>query len=164
MLQYTVKLNIWNQLCMSQIQGAFDVSYFFGQIPHHEGPFFGQMPPPKGFLGSQMPHPPPPPPSPRAAAAKSRLISGKLNEFFKDLTLPFLIFFHIAGLQKRMANIAFAQCQNLNCFQGSMVQLPLQLAYALAAYYKSGAKESCKDVKGVICQHLNVYIFLLGVI
>ena len=23
---------------------AFDIFIFFGQIPHHEGPFFGQMP------------------------------------------------------------------------------------------------------------------------
>ena len=22
---------------------AFDIFYFFGQIPHHAGPFFGQM-------------------------------------------------------------------------------------------------------------------------
>ena len=77
-------------LCRSQIQecpcppplpgltpGHLTFFIFFGQIPHHAGPFFGQMPPlPKGFFkGSNSL-------LPRAEVTKPRLISGNLNEVF----------------------------------------------------------------------------------
>ena len=29
---------------------AFDIFYFFGQIPHHVGPFCGQLPPSQGII------------------------------------------------------------------------------------------------------------------
>ena len=34
-----------------------------------------------------------------------------------------------------MENITFAQCQNLECFQGSIVQIPLKWTYALTAHH-----------------------------
>ena len=54
---------------------AFDI-FYFGQIPHHAGPFFDQMPPlPRDFLGIKCP-------APRAEVTKPKLISGNLNEVF----------------------------------------------------------------------------------
>ena len=34
-----------------------------------------------------------------------------------------------------MENITFAQYQNLECFQGSIVQIPLKWTYALTAHH-----------------------------
>ena len=41
-----------------------------------------------------------------------------------------------------MENITFVQCQNLKCFQGSIVQIPLKWTYALTAHHFEDKKKS----------------------
>ena len=85
--------------------------------------FFGS-----DFLGAKCP-------APRVEATKSGQIDFRdLNESLN--TALSTIFLYCRTVKKRMENITFVQCQNLKCFQGSIVQIPLKWAYALTSHHK----------------------------